>query len=59
MSASGTFIVNNQLVSKNNVGNGHHDEGGLTSRKLARSILPSSVNNTCNEILSLKYHTVC
>lgn len=30
-----------------------------TSRKLDRSILPSSVKNTWNKILSLKYHTGC
>ena len=30
-----------------------------TSRKLERSILPSSVKNTCNKNLSLKYHTGC
>jgi len=30
-----------------------------TSRKAARSILPSSVKNAWNKILSLKYHTGC
>ena len=31
----------------------------FTSRKFPRSILPSSVKNTCNGALSLKYHTGC
>lgn len=31
----------------------------FTSRKLARSIFPSSTKKTCSGILSLKYHTGC